>query len=175
MLFSYMALWDEVKLDSVNEKAFLEKNLCLPRVISAEYGVMDFFCVGGDRPLRSDLKMNRGDRPLSQYLESGSYNIKEPDRKKGEKIDFQQISGKKILCLVPGVAFTKDCNRLGRGKGFYDRFLEKMKQLSFENKYSIKTIGISFKEQLVDYLPTEKNDIKLNGIITSGQFFESAE
>ncbi len=153
VLLSYMALWDEVDLSSVNERAFSGKILCLPRVMSADDGIMEFFCI-------------RGDRPLSSFLKNGSYNIKEPDLSIVKKLELPSLKGKKVLCLVPGVAFTKEGWRLGRGKGFYDRYLEKLMKYSTEFNYSVKTTGICFKKQLVESLPVEKNDFKLDEIIT---------
>lgn len=166
VLLSYMALWDEVDLSSVNERAFSGKILCLPRVMSADDGIMEFFCIRGDRPLCKQDEVNRGDRPLSSFLKTGSYNIKEPDLSMVKKLELVSLKGKKVLCLVPGVAFTKDGWRLGRGKGFYDRFLERLIEKSVEFNYSVRTTGICFNEQLVENLPVEANDIRLDEILT---------
>lgn len=61
------------------------------------------------------------------------------------------------VVLVPGLAFDKECNRLGRGRGYYDRYLSHYKGLK---------IGVFFERQLVEKVPTEENDIKLDLIIT---------
>jgi len=60
--------------------------------------------------------------------------------------------------LVPLLAFDSNNNRLGYGKGFYDKFLEKKK--------NIITIGIAFSFQKYNKLPTSKLDIKLDYILT---------
>ncbi len=61
------------------------------------------------------------------------------------------------VALIPGIAFTCEGNRLGRGKGWYDRFL---------NSQSVPyTIGVCFPYQIVDSLPLEKHDIQLNRVI----------
>ncbi|EQC46862.1 5-formyltetrahydrofolate cyclo-ligase [Bacteriovorax sp. Seq25_V] len=61
------------------------------------------------------------------------------------------------ILLIPGLAFSRDGARLGRGKGYYDRYLE--------NKNLIK-IGICFHEQLVDEVPMEETDVKMDFVIT---------
>ena len=60
--------------------------------------------------------------------------------------------------LVPLLAFDRLNNRLGYGKGFYDKFLSTRKK--------IKTIGVAFSFQKYNKLPVTKLDIKLNYILT---------
>lgn len=59
--------------------------------------------------------------------------------------------------LVPGVGFDLKGARLGRGKGFYDRF--------FENKDVLK-IGLAWSEQIVPNIPVEQHDCHMDFIIT---------
>ena len=61
------------------------------------------------------------------------------------------------LFVVPGIAFDHACNRLGRGKGYYDRYL------SNTNK---PTIGLCFDFQLFESIPCEPHDIKMTQVIT---------
>lgn len=61
------------------------------------------------------------------------------------------------VLLVPGLAFTERGNRLGRGKGYYDRYLS-----SFNNF----KIGVCFKEQVLAEIPMDSHDEKLDGLIT---------
>ena len=66
------------------------------------------------------------------------------------------------IILVPILAFDKDKYRLGYGKGYYDRYLNKyLKQ--FKN---IMTVGVAFSFQKYHKLPVNQNDVKLNFIIT---------
>ncbi len=66
------------------------------------------------------------------------------------------------IMLVPILAFDKNKYRLGYGKGFYDRYLNKyLKQ--FKN---ILTVGVAFSFQRHHKLPVNKNDVKLDFIIT---------
>jgi 5-formyltetrahydrofolate cyclo-ligase len=64
------------------------------------------------------------------------------------------------LVLVPGVAFGLDGHRLGRGKGYYDRLLQ---------NFTGTKIGIAFDEQIVDAVPSEENDVRMNLILTPTQ------
>lgn len=66
--------------------------------------------------------------------------------------DYDKID----LVLVPALAYDHNGHRLGRGKGYYDRFLKKL------NAY---TIGIAFEEQILDYIPYDDNDVKINEVI----------
>ncbi|MBL7663754.1 MAG: 5-formyltetrahydrofolate cyclo-ligase [Bacteriovoracaceae bacterium] len=61
------------------------------------------------------------------------------------------------ITLTPGLLFAKNGERLGRGAGFYDRYLQ---------NYSGITIGLAFEEQIVAEIATDKHDIKLDYIIT---------
>ena len=66
------------------------------------------------------------------------------------------------IMLVPILAFDKNKNRLGYGKGFYDRYLNKyLKQ--FKN---ILTVGVAFSFQRHHKLPINQKDVKLDFIIT---------
>ena len=79
----------------------------------------------------------------------GDFNITEPQGKPYE--------GKIDVAIVPGMAFDHNRNRLGRGKGYYDRFLEQHPET--------KLIGICFDFQYVDKIPTEPTDIRMDEII----------
>lgn len=61
------------------------------------------------------------------------------------------------LAIIPGMAFTQQGDRLGRGKGYYDRLLPQL---------TCPLIGIAFPFQLVPAIPTESHDIQMTEIIT---------
>lgn len=75
----------------------------------------------------------------------------------------QPYKGKVDLAIVPGIAFDKNKNRLGRGKGFYDRFLKK------NNLYKI---GVGFDCQLCNSFLTKKTDMRMDKIITPSNTIE---
>jgi 5-formyltetrahydrofolate cyclo-ligase len=62
------------------------------------------------------------------------------------------------LMLIPGLAFTADGHRLGRGAGFYDRFL------STASGYTVK-VGICFAFQLLPEIPVECHDVKVDALV----------
>jgi 5-formyltetrahydrofolate cyclo-ligase len=65
------------------------------------------------------------------------------------------------LVLCPGLAFDLHFRRLGRGKGYYDRFFHTMEKLQLPTPVKM---GIAFSEQIVEEVPTTANDINLNGL-----------
>lgn len=61
------------------------------------------------------------------------------------------------IIIVPGLGFTKDGKRLGRGKGFYDRYLE--------HSSAVK-VGIAFDQQIEADLPTDGHDVLMDFVVT---------
>jgi 5-formyltetrahydrofolate cyclo-ligase len=86
-----------------------------------------------------------------ENLKKGVFGISEPVS--GKLIPPDQID----LFVVPGFAFDATCNRLGRGKGYYDRYLSDI------NK---PVIGLCFDFQLIENIPCEKHDQKMTFVIT---------
>jgi 5-formyltetrahydrofolate cyclo-ligase len=90
-------------------------------------------------------------------LRETNWKIKEPITSRCELLyDLSLID----LALIPGIAFDPQGNRLGRGKGHYDRLLSQ-----YEVKRAYK-IGITFREQLVDKIEIEHWDIPMDKVIT---------
>ncbi|MBR5535798.1 MAG: 5-formyltetrahydrofolate cyclo-ligase [Clostridia bacterium] len=81
----------------------------------------------------------------------GAFGVMEPIEK--EAFDKDKID----LVIVPGVAFDKAFNRMGFGKGYYDRFLKDMRAIK---------IGVCHLFQIVDHIPCEKHDVKMDMIVT---------
>lgn len=101
---------------------------------------------------------------------------------RGEELDIRYFDGKDKLCpgegyaipepvgqlfsafdkidliLVPGVAFDGFANRLGRGKGYYDKILKQT---------SAYKLGVCFDFQMLAQVPTEKHDIRMDRVICS--------
>ena len=84
-------------------------------------------------------------------LELGSFHIEEPTG--NDVADPAEIE----LVVVPAVAYDKSGRRLGRGKGFYDRFLKTTKATK---------VGIGYEFQLLEELPSEPHDIGMDIVIT---------
>ncbi len=83
-----------------------------------------------------------------------------------EPLETRKKSHLPDIVLVPLVAFDDYKNRLGYGKGFYDRYLYKLIK---QNK-KIETIGVAFSFQKYKKLPTSNFDFKLNNIYTEKGF-----
>lgn len=129
----YHALPDEVSLSSLIEKSLqLGKKVLLPVVV-------------GD-----DLVLRVYSGPDS--LQLGAYGIFEPV---GEDFPATRY-GEITLALVPGMAFDGAGNRLGRGKGYYDRLLPRL-----ANAWRI---GVCFPFQKVDAVPSESHDMRMNEV-----------
>lgn len=126
----YSSLPDEVQTIGFIEKWRHKKRIILPTVVGDDIIPVE---------LTDDTDFAIGD-----------FNILEPQNK--------PYNGSYDLIIVPGVAFDKDGNRIGRGKGYYDRFLSK--------HMNIKRIGICFDFQLIEEVPTEENDIRMHEIIS---------
>ncbi|MFT3852809.1 MAG: 5-formyltetrahydrofolate cyclo-ligase [Ilumatobacteraceae bacterium] len=84
-------------------------------------------------------------------LVRGPHGVREPT---GATVDADAVD----LVLVPGVAFTTDGCRLGRGGGHYDRFLAGC---------TAPKIGVCFAEQLVDALPVEPHDVRVHRVVAA--------
>ncbi|MDD4293986.1 MAG: 5-formyltetrahydrofolate cyclo-ligase [Candidatus Omnitrophica bacterium] len=92
----------------------------------------------------------------SDFL-AGPYGVMEPDKDKTEEIKLEQID----LIIVPGLAFDANRNRLGRGAGYYDRFL------SHINRSTQTTIGVGYDFQLLEDLPTHSPfDLPVDIVVT---------
>ena len=118
---------------------------------------------------------------ILKNLEKQNYKISLPKIKKNSQMDFfcwssqdplqinkygipEPTSDKMIvpnILLVPLVAFDKNCNRIGYGGGFYDRYIKKIKKIK-----KVITIGLAYSFQKVKKVPISEHDIKLDFIIT---------
>ena len=89
--------------------------------------------------------------PSTQRI--GSFGIDEPTH------EARWCAPSEIdLMVVPGVAFTRDGMRLGRGKGYYDRYLS-------QPEFRARTIGVGYRHQLLEELPMEPHDKMLDWVI----------
>lgn len=126
----YASLPDEVNTMSFIDKWKTKKRIILPTVV-------------GDDIIPVELTAE------SQMVE-GDFHILEPENRPYE--------GPIDLIVVPGMAFDREGHRLGRGRGYYDRFLKKYPK--------VKTIGICFDFQLLEQIPLEPHDQVVGEVIT---------
>ena len=133
-VLAYWSMEDEVYTHDFVNKWAGSKTLLLP-------------CVKGDE---LELRYFDGEERLQP---GEGYAIPEPV---GELFtDWGKID----LILVPGVAFDKFGNRLGRGKGYYDKVLKQT---------GAYKLGVCFDFQLVERVPVEPHDVKMDRVVASG-------
>lgn len=147
----YCSLPDEVyTMDMIHRLHGEGKRIVLPKVIS---------------DCEMELRVYDGDADL----EVGSFGIMEPCGKLFT--DYEDID----VAVIPGMAFDKDGNRLGRGKGYYDRFLNAAGKSGVDKRYengkygngkgNTYKIGICFPFQFVDAVPADVHDNRMDMVV----------
>lgn len=127
----FASLPDEPQTAAIIEQLAQSKRLVLPRIEGDE---MEFY-------------------DISEGLHEGAFGIMEP-------IATTPIAPNEIdVMILPGVAFTRKGARLGRGKGFYDKYLTR-------NGFRAYTIGACFPCQIVEDIPTEQHDKIVDKVVT---------
>lgn len=94
-------------------------------------------------------------------LTPGSWGILEPVEAAERAIDVINID----IVIAPGVAFDEDCNRLGYGKGYYDKLLSGRKPAS-DGTIRPLIVGLAYEEQMVPAIPCSPHDMKMDFVIT---------
>lgn len=129
----YWSMADEVQTHAFVDKWYNNKVVLLP-------------CVDGD-----NLRLRQYTGP--DCMVSGEqFGIGEPTGAEWKDLDAVD------LIAVPGVAFDRTGNRMGRGRGFYDRLLK-------STPHAVK-IGLAYDFQIIDTVPTEPHDVRMNMVIT---------
>lgn len=129
----YWSMADEVQTHDFINRIYRDRVVLLP-------------CVDGD-----DLRLRQYTGP--ECLVAGEqFGIGEPTGP--EWTDLKAIN----FIAVPGVAFDKQRNRMGRGRGFYDRLLK-------STSNAIK-VGLAYDFQLMDQIPVEPHDVAMDYVIS---------
>ena len=132
-ILMYWSLADELPTHHFVNKWSVSKQILLPKVVGNEIEIKQFISM--------------------DTMKKGDYGILEPST-------ASNFEGEIDIIIVPGVAFDKQKNRLGRGKGYYDRLLSKT--------FALK-IGVGFDFQMLDNLPFNEEDIKMDVVISQTQ------
>jgi 5-formyltetrahydrofolate cyclo-ligase len=136
----YVSLKDEVDTASMIDEALkMGKRVCVPVILKEE-----------GRLIAGEIKDRHED------LENQHFGVYQPKRDRVKEVPLKDIH----LVVVPGVAFDKNNLRLGRGHGYYDRFLCLLPK-------ETKTIGLAFDFQVVESLPKHPHDIPVSKIIAA--------
>jgi 5-formyltetrahydrofolate cyclo-ligase len=135
----YASLPGEVNTFAMILKAIeLKKHICLPVVVEHQ------------------RKMIPTLTNTVAHLENGPLGTLQPHHDVSLEVNLKDIDA----VIVPGLAFDKANNRLGRGAGYYDRFLSTLPATT-------ATIGLAFDFQMLDCLPVEEHDVPLSCVIVS--------
>lgn len=156
----------QLKAMHMEEKQKLDHRICehlfrLPEIVSADhiYGYMNLSWETGTEEILDRLWKSGVEIALPKVLGDtmeffrvrskedlaiGSFRILEP------KESCEQVFWPEAPILVPGLAFSKDGKRLGKGGGYYDKFLSK--------ELDHKTIALAYAFQITDDIPAEKHD-----------------
>ena len=126
----YNSLPDELSTREFLEKWSGRKHFFLPRVNGVDLDILPY-----DRT----------------RMHLGAFRIEEPDG--DDTVDLDTID----MVVVPAVAYDRHGNRVGRGKGYYDRLLSRMKAV---------TVGVGYDFQLVDDIDVEPHDRRVSIVIT---------
>ena len=132
----YWSMADEVQTHAFVDKWFRDKVLLLP-------------CVQGD-----DLVLRQYTGP--ECMVAGEqFGIGEPTGEVWTDLDAVDF------IIVPGVAFDRKGNRMGRGRGFYDRLLK-------STPHALK-FGVAYNFQLMEAIPVEPHDVPMDRVIAENQ------
>lgn len=138
-VMSYVSLPSEVDTAEMNREAIKRgKRILVPCICGAEETIIAAELTSMDDLVR------------------GSLGIYEPRDGRAKKVPLVEID----LVVVPALAFDARNMRLGRGKGYYDRFLSE-KDIS-----SARTIGLAYRFQIVETLPQDPHDRPVNRVLT---------
>lgn len=140
----YYPLKKEVNLLGIIREALKNKEVCFP-VIDLVKGELIPYQV----------------QNLDDDLVKGPWGVIQPAKEKTRRVSREELD----LVVVPGLAFDKEKNRLGRGGGFYDRFLKKLSKKT-------KKVGVIFNFQLLEDLPFNfPQDEKVDFVVTEEDSF----
>lgn len=132
-ILMYHSLPDELSTHRFLDKWHDKKHFYLPRVNGVDLEILPY------------------DRTRTHL---GAFHIEEPDG--DDTVDISAMD----LVIVPAVAYDRNGNRVGRGKGFYDRLLRECRAMK---------IGVAYDFQLVDEIDAEEHDVRVDMVVTQTQ------
>lgn len=157
LIMAYMAMNDEIDLKPIIEKSLKDgKRVAVPKMQSDSVE-MDFYYIKSI------------DLSFEGFEKDKKYGILEPSVNSFDfqKVDFSLLPENTVV-LVPGLAFNLEGARLGRGKGFYDRYLSKV--LQFNGHKNIIFCGVCPVNVITRLIPVDKNDIKMTHLLNEYGF-----
>lgn len=161
-IFAYCSLKDEINTKQIILQATKdEKKIALPRIEqwSTKKNQMDFYFVNPNAFLKNESMFF-----LSNYFTKNDFGIFEPHPKLNEKVKIENDAIENTVFIVPGLAFSRQGIRLGRGMGFYDSYIENVRHTSVLKNSAF--VGFCFSFQVLDFVPHEKHDQRMTHILT---------
>ncbi|MEW6570388.1 MAG: 5-formyltetrahydrofolate cyclo-ligase [Nitrospirota bacterium] len=155
---------NRIKLNILNLPEFvLSKNILIYASFRSEVStssIIEEALKAGKRVVLPRVNRDRHELELYEIRDKGELSpgyagIMEPFRSKERSRNLNDMD----LIIVPGVAFDSSGNRIGYGGGYYDGLLSRMPA-------KISVIALAYEEQLVDSVPSEIHDIKVDIIVT---------
>lgn len=147
ILLAFASYGSEVETDGIIEEALTaQKKVYLPRVEGEE---LQFYRI-----------------LLMEDLKTGYKGIREPEPAKERALELTKEALQQTLLLVPGVVFDKSGGRIGYGKGFYDRFLQRLEQADVLSYIKLLAIGFSLQLTENDTIPMEHTDRRIPQLLT---------
>ncbi|XP_010787017.1 5-formyltetrahydrofolate cyclo-ligase [Notothenia coriiceps] len=143
----FLSMHDEVRTEEIIRDVFqCGKSCFIPRYESSS-NHMDML------QLRSLQDM--------ETLPLTAWNIQQPAAEDSSREEALSAGGLDLI-LMPGLGFDSLGKRLGRGKGFYDTYLERCMKHPKGKPY---TIALAFKEQLLPEIPVDDNDVLIDEVL----------
>lgn len=140
-IIMYASLQDEVE------------TLCLMREL-LEAGEKQIYC-----PVTQGDEMEFYQIQTMDDLNEGNFHVLEPEV--SEDALLKPIKDINYCMIMPGLMFDKKGNRLGYGKGYYDKYLAKLSE-----DINMTTIALSYEEMVKDEIPAEETDQKADYVVT---------
>lgn len=146
-LMTYLPMPGELDIWPILE-ATLEsgRTLCLPRIGWEDKTLTPIAVQGLD----------------DEQFTTTRHGVREPAGNQARQIQIPQLE----LVIVPGLGFDCRCSRIGRGAGFYDRFLSRP-------ELAAPLVGLAFECQVVDSVPTDEHDVCLNAVVTQDRIIRA--
>ncbi|XP_018652173.1 putative 5-formyltetrahydrofolate cyclo-ligase [Schistosoma mansoni] len=155
----YISLPEEPDTIPLIEKALLDgKSIFVPQIM---------FSASDDYPPMS-MRHVKSLKEIESW-KSNKWGIKEPEPVSYvEQLDEITKQGGLDLFVVPGLAFTRSGHRLGRGGGYYDRYIQWYTgQCHLGVFQRAKLVAFAFEEQIVDYIPSETHDLIIDQLFVA--------
>ncbi|MBQ7765723.1 MAG: 5-formyltetrahydrofolate cyclo-ligase [Lachnospiraceae bacterium] len=119
-----------------------------------EEGKRQVYC-----PVTQDDEMEFYRISSVEDLKEGNFHVLEPEPLAEKQLKLQKDA--RYCMLMPGLMFDKKGNRLGYGKGYYDKYLARISK-----NVNLTTIALSYEEMIKDIIPAEETDQKADYIVT---------